>query len=107
MTALVLCIAPMALMALAAEVSVYGLNVDTCDCNDPGEPWGGTNPVFQYYVKSAYYCQSFYYTGGYFTCQTCGKTQAIDGYNKLIAHPTVYYKEDGSYYCNVCGYNKD
>ena len=105
-TTLVLCLAPMALMALAAEVSVYGLNVDTCDCNNPGEPWGGehydtTN------VSGPYWCQSMHYSGGYFTCLTCGKTQAIDGYNRLIAHPTVYYKEDGSYYCNVCGYNKD
>ena len=40
-------------------------------------------------------------------CLTCGTKNEIVGYNQLIPHPTVYYKEDGSYYCPVCGYNMD
>ena len=104
-TALVLCLAPMMLMVGAAEVSVYGLNVNTCDCNNPGQPWGGKNPEFQYYVYDAYWCKSMYYTGGYFTCLTCGETQAIDGYNVLIAHPTFTINPaNGRYWCPECHY---
>ena len=96
-----------ALMALAAETSMFVLpSEEACDHNNSGQPWGGT---YSHYVtlSQSYWCKNEYYTGGYFTCQTCGKTYAIDGYEKCLPHPTVYYKEDGSYYCNVCGYNKD
>ena len=103
-TALVLCLAPMALMVGAAEISVYGMNDDICDCNNPGDTWGGTYSHTEY-LGQAYWCKRMYYTGGWFTCLTCGETQAIDGYNKLIAHPTVYYEEDGSYWCPECGYH--
>lgn len=107
LTAAVLCLAPMALMVGAAESTVYGVNVDVCDCNNPGQPWGGVPYGKPTNISQAYWCQSQEYIGGYFTCLTCGETQAIDGYSRLIAHPTVYYKEDGSYYCPVCGYNVD
>lgn len=104
LTALVLCLAPMILMVGAAEFSVYVLH-GNCDCNTPGAPYGGTNPVFDDYVKQSYWCKSMYYTGGYYDCLTCGTKNEIVGYNQLIPHPTVYYEEDGSYWCPECGYH--
>ena len=106
-TALVLCLAPMALMVGAAEIAIYSANVNVCDCNNPGDPWGGINPTFQYYVKGDYWCKSMYYTGGYFTCLTCGETQAIDGYSKLIPHVEfVVNPANGRLWCPECHVTK-
>ena len=39
-TALVLCLVPMMFMIEAAEIAIRGVNVEVCDCNNPGKPWG-------------------------------------------------------------------
>lgn len=93
----------MALMVGASEFSAYEINDAVYDCNNPGEPWGGTNPTFQYYLKDSYWCKSMFYTGGYFTCLTCGKTQEIDGYDKWIPHVDfVINPANGRLWCPEC-----
>lgn len=104
LTAIVLCLAPMVLMVGAAEFSIYGLNVNTCDCNNPGKPWGGTYTGFSYEYHSVW-CRRNYYSGGSFTCLTCGLTQAIDSYDTLSAHPTFTINPaNGRYWCPDCHY---
>ena len=93
----------MALMAGAAEIT-YGLNVDTCDCNNPGQPWGGTE-LETIPLKESYWCKKIIYSGGWFTCLTCGETQSIDKYEVLVSHPTFTINPaNGRYWCPDCHY---
>ena len=100
-TALVLCLVPMVFMIEAAEIAIRGVNVEVCDCNNPGKPWGSTYVGYTY-VYHSHWCKRNDYTGGYFTCLTCGETQAIDGYDHLTPHVWDTNPANGRPWCTDC-----
>ena len=112
-TALVLCLAPMALMVGAAENDVIPCGIH-CNCTP------SYHTVLQYGYKrvdlrgtATSCCITYYYsdedTQVQLRCNSCHIVFYTSSYGVESTHPTFYSKEvngETVYYCPVCGYEQ-
>lgn len=108
MTALVLCLAPMALMIGAAEHGVTPravLDVTCVSCGSTNAVYLPSDEVVLYFAEYAtpIYCYYEAYLLGRVSCLTCG-TINPDLYVNSSQHPTIMYNEDRTRrFCTACG----
>ena len=106
-TAVVLCLAPMALMVGAAEnlVEIYAVSRKLLCNHDPDNfiLSGGIydRTVTNDYVYHWYYCKRLWYRDGNAYCPECDDNYTVD-YSRLTPHPTFIQGSDGYYYCPDC-----
>ena len=113
LTALVLCLAPMALMVGAAENNIVPRGIQ-CSCS----PTYHTVLEYGYsrteIVKTALRCHIIYYYSDEDTrvrlrCNTCSIEFDTDSFGKEYTHPTFLSKEvngETVFYCPACGYEQ-
>ncbi len=112
MTALVLCLAPMALMVGAAVINdnmVAPCGID-CDCVNPTYTTLVTgNPTYSIEVATATGCIIQYYDAMIVECNNCLARSVVRDCGKEFTHPTfIYGTENGitAYHCPRCSYYK-
>ena len=111
LTALVLCLAPMALMVGAAEHGVAPCAVLDVTCDS----CGSTNVVYLdcedttlYHAEYAtpIYCYYEEYLLGRVSCLACGAIDP-DLYVRSSQHPSIMYNEERTKrFCNACGFEE-
>ena len=111
-TALVLCLAPMALMTLAAETVPCATRDLYClRCNYSDVTYQSCKTTFSRTIcdiGTYSECQYNEYLVGYLVCNrpTCGYVEN-DYIYRTTQHPTIYYNEDHTMrFCVVCGYEE-
>lgn len=109
LTAIVLCLAPMALMVGAAE-TLQEIEIrfitrgDVCGHNPDNIiiTGGEYDPDADEYVYGTYYCKRIWYRDASAYCPVCDRTYTVD-YGKLIPHPSFIQSQvNGFYYCCEC-----
>ena len=112
MTAIVLCMAPMALMVGAAEhlIEIHFLTRDVTCSHDPNNYIlsGGIldESADDDYVWHWYYCKRIWYRNGNAYCPVCQSNYTVD-YSILISHPSFLQNPaNGRYYCSDCHMEK-
>ena len=110
-TALVLCLAPMALMTLAAETVPCATRDLYClRCNYSDVTYVSCKQTLTRRLNVGTYevCQYNEYLVGHLVCNrsSCGYAEP-DYIYRTSQHPTIYYNEDRTMrYCRVCGYEE-
>lgn len=109
-TALVLCLAPMALMIGAADantdvVSPKGLH---CSCINPSHSIISYDSYYDdYFNLSITRCCVRYYQNVKLQCNSCHIIFTTASYGKELTHHTFYYDEENDVYkCPKCGFEK-
>lgn len=113
LTAVILCLAPMALMVGAAqndEISLYGSPNYTCICGESRVYRSLTNAVLieKEIVKSQSVCCIDWYNNVEYICTSCNVVKdRDDGVGIQRSHPTFHQNTaNGRYYCTQCGIEK-
>ena len=110
LTALVLCLAPTALMVGAAEIVPHATHTTSCDLCGSNAPFRECQQILISSVNIGTYseCQYCCYLIGHNVCSnsSCGYKEPVPTY-RTTQHPTIYYNEDRTMrFCVVCGYEE-
>lgn len=110
-TALVLCLAPTALMVGASEIApcaTLDRSCNMCGNSNVSEVPCQRTLISRLNIGTYSTCQSSLYIIGHYVCNdiSCGYVEPKNE-SVVTQHPTIYYNEDRTRrFCVVCGYEE-